>query len=484
MNIIKTLLLSLSFVIALISCSTSVNNETQKKPNVLFIIVDDMGWNDVGFMGSKWFETPNIDKLATEGMAFMQAYAGASNCAPSRASLMTGTASPRHGIYTVGTSERGNTKTRRIIPTENTAFLEDDNHTIGDLFQEEGYVTGTFGKWHLGIEPLNQGFDKNVAGGKNGNPGRNGYFSPYNVPNIEDGPEGEYLPDRITDEAIQFITDKKDTSFFAYLPYYTVHTPLLGKQELIDKYLALPNIKSKRQAIYGAMVEAMDINVGRLLKSLKELDLDENTMVVFTSDNGGLTSISPLAPLKAGKGSYYEGGIRVPLIVKWPGVIEALTTNEVPVTNLDFYPTFKDILKSQFESPHLDGESLLPFFQNEITKERSLVWHFPIYLEAYNGLTDGARDVLFRTRPGSVIRKGKWKLHQYFEKNEIELYNLAVDQGETNNIAESNPDIVNTLLKELELWRKARNAAVPTELNPEFDAEFEATKIANVLSKK
>jgi len=483
MKLIKSIFILL--LICCLGCSqTKKEDFFQNKPNVLFIMVDDLGWNDVGYMGSKWFQTPNIDKLATEGMTFMQAYAGASNCAPSRASFMTGTSTPRHGIYTVSPSTRGNKKTRRLIPTKNTNYLEEDNQTLGDLFQKAGYVTGTFGKWHLGIDPLNQGFNKNIAGGKNGNPGRNGYFSPYNVPNIDNGPEGEYLPDRLTDEAIQFITENKDKSFFAYLPYYTVHTPLLSKQVIIDKYSAMPHILSERQAIYGAMVETMDMNIGRLMKAIKALDLEKNTLVVFTSDNGGLTSISPLAPLRAGKGSYYEGGIRVPLIMKLPGAITEFTTNDVPVTHLDFFPTFKEILKSKVESPRLDGESLLPLLQNGLAEERALVWHFPVYLEAYNGLTDGARDVLFRTRPGSIIRKGKWKLHQYFEKNEIELYNLELDKGETNNIASSNPEIVNTLLNALKTWRIERNAPVPTEPNPDFDAQFEANKISNVLSKK
>lgn len=479
MKLLKTLL-GIILICISISCSVSAIDEFPNKPNVLFIVVDDLGWNDVGYMGSKWFETPNIDKLASEGMTFLQAYAGAANCAPSRASLMTGKASPRHGIYTVGTSERGKTKTRRIIPTTNTVFLKEDDSTIGDLFQHAGYTTGTFGKWHLGNEPRNQGFNINVAGGKNGNPGKDGYFSPYNVPNIIDGPEGEYLPDRLTDEAIQFITDNKENPFFAYLPYYTVHTPLLSKQNVIDKYKAKPGIISERQAIYGAMVETMDVNIGRLLQALKALNLEKNTLVIFTSDNGGLTSISPLAPLRAGKGSYYEGGVRVPLIIKWPGVVNELTTNTVPVTNLDFYPTFNQILKSKIALSNLDGESLVPVLKEKKMKERSLVWHFPIYLEAYNGLTDGARDVLFRTRPGSTIRKGKWKLHQYFEKNDIELYDLEIDQGEKNNIAASNPDIVSSLLKELESWRKERNAPVPTAINPEFEAIFESAEIAKI----
>jgi len=480
----KILILFLIIITVSMSCSESSIDKGGSKPNVLFIVVDDLGWNDVGLMGSPWFQTPNTDQLAREGMVFMQAYAGASNCAPSRASLMTGTATPRHGIYTVSPSARGNKKTRRLIPTKNTNFLEDDNPTIGDLFKEAGYVTGMFGKWHLGIDPLSQGFDKNIAGGKNGNPGRDGYFSPYNVPNIEDGPDGEYLPDRLTDEVINFITDNKEHPFFAYLPYYTVHTPLMSKQKLVDKYLNLPNIQSERQAIYGAMVEAMDINIGRLLKSLTQLGLEKNTIVIFTSDNGGLTSISSLAPLRAGKGSYYEGGIRVPLIVKWPGKVNKESFNEVPVTNLDFYPTFREILGSNIESTELDGQSLLPILNEAPSEERSLVWHFPIYLQAYNGLTDGARDVLFRTRPGSIIRKGKWKLHQYFENNELELYDLENDPGEKNNISNTNPLIVEILMKELNQWRKERNAPIPSELNPDYDPTFEAARISKILSKR
>ena len=475
----------LLLLLVCISCASSSDySELAKKANVLFIVVDDLGWNDLGYMGSQWFDTPNIDKLAMEGMAFMQAYAGASNCAPSRASLMTGTATPRHGIYTVSPSARGNKRTRRLIPTKNTNFLKENNPTLGNMFQDAGYVTGTFGKWHLGIEPLNQGFNKNVAGGKNGNPGRNGYFSPYNVPNIENGPEGEYLPDRLTIEAIKFITNNQDASFFAYLPFYTVHTPLLGKQELIDKYLALPNIINERQAIYGAMVEAMDANIGKLMLALKNLKLEKNTLVVFTSDNGGLTSISPLAPLRAGKGSYYEGGIRVPLILKWPGVIKPETISNVPVTNLDFWPTFEELLKNSPKKSNQDGQSLMPMIKGEKMRERALVWHFPIYLEAYNGLTDGARDVLFRTRPGSIIRKGKWKLHQYFEQNEFELFDLENDLGETSNVADQHPEIVEALYQELSDWRTSRNAPIPSELNSDFDADFELQKISEKLSKK
>ncbi len=481
-NQVKPYFISFLVVLTVISCSSPSSDSTlPSKPNVLFIVVDDLGWKDLGFMGNPWFDTPNIDSLSKQGMIFTQAYAGASNCAPSRASLMTGMATPKHGIYTVSPSARGDARTRRLIPTKNTRFLEDDQATIGDLFQEAEYQTGTFGKWHVGQDPLLQGFDKNIAGGRNGNPGRNGYFSPYNVPNIEDGPEGEYLPDRLTDEVIQFMRDNQDTSFFAYLPFYTVHTPLQGKQDLIDKYLELPRIQSQKQAIYGAMVEAMDMNIGRLMSALRELNLDKSTLVIFTSDNGGIAAISPQVPLRAGKGSYYEGGIRVPLVMRWPEVIPEGSQNHTPTMNFDFFPTFSEILNIE-KSEGLDGESLIPSILGKETNQRALIWHFPIYLEAYDPVNDGSRDILFRTRPGSIIRRGKWKLHEYFERNELVLYNLEEDLTELKDVSEQHPEIVRDLLKELNDWREKMEAPVPTQSNPEYDPKVEAALILKLLS--
>jgi arylsulfatase A-like enzyme len=467
------------------SCKSKHHNLSNEdlKPNVLFINVDDLGWRDVGFMGNKWFDTPNLDQFAGEGMVFTQAYATASNCAPSRACLMTGQYTPRHGILTVSDPARGDERTRKLIPAPNREDLREQVMTLGGLFQEAGYITGTFGKWHLGPEPLNQGFNINVGGGRPGAPGKGGYFAPYTIPNIEDGPKGEYLTERLTDEVINFITRNKDKPFFAYLPFYTVHTPLQPKEELFKKYKNKEDILHNKQAKYGAMVEAMDMNVGRVLKALDNLGLRENTIVVFTSDNGGIRSVSPQDPLRAGKGSYFEGGIRVPMVIRWPGKVESGAETAHPTINLDFFPTFRDILGVNVEKD-LDGESLLPVLSGKPVKnERPLFWHFPIYLQAYNPNDDDGRDPLFRTRPGSAIRKGKWKLHEYFEDNKILLYDLESDLGERKNVADDHPEVVEELYVLLNDWRGKLNAPVTLKPNPAYDPTYENDEIRRINSK-
>jgi arylsulfatase A-like enzyme len=438
-------------------------------PNVLFIMIDDLGYKDTGVYGSNYYETPNIDQLASQGMLFTQAYASAANCAPSRATFMSGLYHPWHGIYTVASSERGAAKDRKIIPTPNTETLADSLFTLAEFFREQDYRTAHFGKWHLGEDPRTQGFDVNVAGSHRGNPGRDGYFSPYNVEPLEDGPAGEYLTDRLTDEAIRFLQAKQDSSFFLYMPYYTVHTPLQGKEALIRKYREKGGDSLQNNAVYAAMVEAMDQNIGRLLSSLDSLGLAENTLVVFTSDNGGIRAVSSQEPLRAGKGSYYEGGIRVPLIVRWPGQVAAGTQSAVPVSNLDFFPTFQEIMTAADADEALDGQSLLPILKQEGDfTERPLFWHFPIYLQAYDTLQDDGRDPLFRTRPGSVVRQGKWKLHEYFEDGGLELYNLEEDIGERNNLAEEMPEKTQEMYRILEEWRESTQAPVPIEPNPAY----------------
>ena len=439
-------------------------------PNVVFIMIDDLGYKDTGVYGSNYYETPNIDQLASQGMLFTQAYASAANCAPSRATFMSGLYHPRHGIYTVASSERGDAKDRKIIPTANTETLADSVFTLAESFREQGYRTAHFGKWHLGEDPRTQGFDINVAGSKRGNPGRDGYFSPYNVEPLEDGPEGEYLTDRLTDEAIDFLQANQDSAFFLYMPYYTVHTPLQGKEDLIRKYRQKGGDPLQNNAVYAAMVEAMDQNIGRLLSALDSLGLAENTMVVFTSDNGGIRAVSSQEPLRAGKGSYYEGGIRVPLIVRWPGSVEPGTESELPVSNLDFFPTFQEIFGQKQKEKTLDGQSLLPILKQQADfAERPLFWHFPIYLQAYDTLQDDGRDPLFRTRPGSVVRQGKWKLHEYFEDGGLELYNLEEDIGERNNLTEEMPEKTQEMYRILEDWRESTQAPVPTKPNPAYE---------------
>ena len=465
--------------VTLNSCEDKKAKSIVHRPNIVLINVDDLGWKDLGFMGSTYYETPNLDAFAKQGMVFTNAYAGASNCAPSRACLISGKNTPRHGVYTVSPSNRGNPKTRKLIPIKNTEHLDNTLYTLPKMLKSAGYITASFGKWHVGENPSEQGVDHNIGGSGRGNPGKDGYFAPYNIDFIEDGPKGEYLTDRLTQEAMAFIKKNKDTSFFAYIPYYTVHTPLQGKEEWIARYGTKKGIEGQDNPVYGAMVSAVDENVGRLLKTLDELNLSRNTMVIFTSDNGGIRAISAQNPLRAGKGSYYEGGIRVPLVIRWPEKVAGGVINDNRVSNLDFYPTLQEIVQPIKKSMDLDGFSLVNQFQSLSRVERDLYFHFPIYLQAYNQKDDGGRDPLFRTRPGSIIISGDWKLHQYFENGGLELYNLKDDLGETNNLTDIHPEKTEELLKKLEGWRQQFNAPVPTKRNETYDPQFEKQQIEN-----
>lgn len=451
------------------------------QPNIIMIVVDDLGWSDVGYnQNSKLLETPNIDSLATQGLRFDNAYAGAANCAPSRAVLMSGQYGPRHGIYTVSPSARGDARTRKLIPTKNQRGLKPEVITLAETLKSAGYSTGHFGKWHLGNDPDTQGFDVNVAGSHQGMTFH--YFSPYELPNIEDGKAGEYLTDRLTSEVIDWVKTKKDTPFFAYLPYYTVHTPFQAPVEKIEKYRK-KGIKDKKQATYAAMVELMDSNVGRILNMLEAEDLADNTLVIFTSDNGGYRMSSFPTPLRAGKGSYYEGGIRVPLLVRWPEKIKQ-NMDSTPVINADFYPTLVNLVNAKLPKQNLDGADLsATFLGQKAVKSRDLFWHFPVYLQAHHAKTDQGQDPLFRTRPGSAIRSGDWKLIHYFEHDEYELYNLTDDIGEQNNLETEFPDKLNSLKEKLQAWRQEIAADTPTASNPEYDPLINQRLIAEQLVK-
>ncbi len=441
----------------------------QDKPNIVYINIDDLGWTDLSCYGSTYYETPNIDRLVSMGLKFTDAYASAANCAPSRAGLMSGQYGPRHGIYTVGTSERGKSKDRKLIPVKNRTILPDSVVTIAETLRKAGYITASMGKWHLGQDSKTQGFDINIGGNHAGHPKT--YFSPYKNKNLEDGPIGEYLTDRLTNEGISFIESNKGNPFFLYMTYYTVHTPIQGKQDLIEKYRKKPISKYHKNTTYAAMVEAMDRNVGRLINTLEKLDLTKNTMIIFTSDNGGLFTVSEQFPLKYGKGSYYEGGVRIPLIVRWDGRIKPNTISKIPVMNIDFYPTFLEVANIHPDKELiLDGESLSPIlFGKGQFINRPLFWHFPIYLEASRGYNEKTgRDPLFRTRPGTTIRYGKWKLHHYFEDNDIELYDLQKDISENNDLAKAEPKKAKELLKMMNNWRARTQAPVPKQLNPDF----------------
>ncbi|MDP6045432.1 MAG: sulfatase [Phycisphaerae bacterium] len=442
--------------------------EKPSRPNIVFINMDDLGWKDVAFIGSKFYETPNIDKLAREGMIFTNAYSNAANCAPSRACVMSGQYGPRHGVYTVGSSARGSAKTRKLIPIKNRTDLPDDNVTLAEAVKPAGYISATMGKWHLGSDPKTQGFDVNVAGGTAGSP--RSYFSPYRNRTLPDGPKGEHLPHRLTTEAMKFVEANKDRPFFLYLPYFSVHTPIQAPKDITAKYKAKGPAGGQGHATYAAMIESADTNIGRLMKKIDALGLRENTIVIFTSDNGGIANISSQAPARAGKGSYYEGGIREPLIVCWPAKIKAGSRCDTPVIGIDFYPTLLEATGARKpEGKLLDGVSLMPLLtQSGRLKDRALFWHFPIYLQKYSS-NDGSRDPLFRTRPGCVVRLGDWKLHEYFEDGGLELYNLKDDLGERNNLADKMPDKTKELYAIMLQWRKETKAPVPTEKNPQYD---------------
>ena len=442
----------------------------QKRPNIVFIFIDDMGWRDVGFMGSEYYETPNIDKLAGKGMIFTNAYSNAPNCAPARACLLSGQYGPRHGVYTVASSSRGQSKFRKLIPIENTTVLDSNIVTIAEAIKSAGYVSASIGKWHLGDDPqfgpVDQGFDVNVGGYIAGHP-QKGYFVPYNNPELPDGPQGEYLTDRLTDEALNFIETNKDRPFFLYLPHYAVHTPLQAKTELIEKYKKKPGSNGQNNSKYAAMIESTDQGVGRIMDKLNELDLAENTIVFFFSDNGGVKGITSNQPLRGGKGMLYEGGIREPMVVRWPGVVEPGTTSDTPVIGIDLYPTILEMV--DIEKPKdklLDGESIVPLLKGRRNLDRKAIfWHFPAYLQ---GKAEGARDPHFRTRPAGAVRAGDFKLIEYFEDGDLELYNLTDDIAEQNNLADTMPEKAAELHTLMLAWRKAVNAPVPTELNPDY----------------
>lgn len=445
------------------------------KPNIVLINIDDLGWMDLECQGSKFYRTPNVDRLASEGMRFTNAYAAAANCAPSRACMMTGQYGPRHGVYTVGNSDRGKAKSRKLIPIKNSKTIPQESTTLAKMLNGGGYRTASIGKWHISKDPLKFGVMHNIAGSEIGHPVAKlgGYHSPFNYVNCVNEEEGEYLTDRLTDEAVKFIETDSEQPFFLYLPYYTVHTPLQAKADKLEKWKAIPGTPGQKNASYAAMIESMDENVGRLMACLKDNKLSKNTVVIFTSDNGGMWKVSRQVPLRAGKGSYFEGGIRVPLIVRWPGVTEPATECHEPVINVDFMPTLATIAGAKLEDNGIvDGESFVPLLRDPSAKlkERSLFWHFPIYLQATGkGKDFETHDQLFRTRPGSVIRSGKWKLHEYFEDGRLELYDLESDVGETTNLAETLPQVASRLHAKLQSWRQDTDAPVPSDLNPKFE---------------
>jgi len=464
MKIIRALLVVLMLSCLLNSCKES----PPEKPNIVFIFLDDLGWTDAGFMGSKYYETPNIDRLAEGGMIFTSAYSNAANCAPTRASLLSGQYSPRHGVYTVANPARGEAKDRRLIPTENSRKISLDKITIAEAIKPSGYTTAAIGKWNVGDSPQKQGFDVGVD-----RPGfKGGHFNQ----------EGDYLADRLTNQAVDFIAQNKDKPFFLYLAHHAVHTPIQAKAELIKKYEGKTPSGAHKDPTYAAMIESVDEGVGRINQTLENLGLSENTILIFFSDNGGHGVYTDQKPLRGGKGMFYEGGIRVPMFVYWPEKISGNSKSDEPIISTDFYTTFLELTGAeQPENYQLDGESILPILNGESIEREAIYWHFPAYLQAYNGLQDDSRDRAFRSRPVSVIRKEDWKLMLFHEEwvldggrekiasnNAVELYNLENDISESNNLVNSEIDKRDELLDDLLNWIKKTNAPIPAAANPEY----------------
>jgi arylsulfatase A-like enzyme len=466
----------------LAGCSaTIIKNTDAKRPNIVFVLVDDLGWMDLGYQGSAFYQTPNLDRLAASGVRFTDAYAACPVCSPTRASIMTGKYPTRLNItdWIPGVDP----KNRKLLGPKDLHNLPLAETTLAETLHDAGYKTFFAGKWHLGetegFWPERQGFDINKGGWARGGPyGPGKYYVPYGNPRLDDGPEGEYLTDRLTDESIRFISENRENPFLVYLAFYTVHTPIIPCKRLIEENTARAaslehtgpaavdehDGKTKRHQndpAYASMVQAMDENVGRLLDTLDALQLTDNTIVIFTSDNGGLaTQKQPNAPtantpLRAGKGWCYEGGIRVPTIVRAPGAKAGVTCDE-PVISMDFYPTILELADLNAKpDQHIDGISLMRLLKgNKDLKREAIYWHYP----HYHGST---------WAPGAAIRAGDWKLVEFYEDNKIELYNLKDDLGETNDLSKSNPKRTKELLDMLHRWQKETGAQMPKP-NPDY----------------
>lgn len=467
------LFLYLPFTPCLLFARKTIKTDTLK-PNIVFILADDLGWTDLGIMGSKYYETPNIDRLASEGILFDNAYAAAANSALSRACMMTGMYTPRHGVYTVSPPDRGDKYKRKLIPAPNEDDVKSDFVTMAEALRQQGYQCGHIGKWHLGDDkddtgPLSQGFVWNVGGDRAGAPFS--YFYPYCSANnskchlgLNEGVQGEYLTDRLTEEAISFMRLHKDGPFFLHLSHYAVHTALQAPDSLVSKYRAKPVGTYHANPVYAAMIEKLDDSVGKICRAIDDLGIADRTVIVFYSDNGGSEPITDNYPLRGGKGMPYEGGIRVPLIIRWPGNIEAGKRTSVPITGVDFYPTFVHWAQGRADE-RLDGKDIFELIDKK-DASRCLFWHFPAYLESYLGA-----DEEFRARPYSIIRSGDWKLIYYYENQSMELYNLKEDMGETTDLSDFNMSKSKELFEMLTQWIEKTQAPIPTEMNPYYISE-------------
>ena len=449
----------------LLGSATAFAAETAKpasQPNIVYILADDLGWTDTATYGSRYYETPNIDRLAAQGLKLTR-YHNCQNCQPTRAALMTGQYGARTGVYTVGGIERFNWQSRPLRPVDNAQQLPLDRVTIAQQLKAAGYATAMFGKWHLGQNgehhPGRRGFDEAIV--------TMGQHFDFGTQPKVDVPKGVYLADWLTDKAVDFIQRKKTGPFFLYLPHFGVHSPHDAKPELIEKFKSKPAVGGHHSATYAAMIYSVDESVGRVMRTLEELGIAANTVVIFSSDNGGVGGyaregikkagdITDNAPLRSGKGSLYEGGIRDPFVVRWPGVTKAGSVCDVPAIHVDVFPTLLELAGAKRpEKQILDGESLVKLFRDpSASLQREAIYqHFPGYL--------GAGDNQWRTTPVGLIQAGDWKLMEFFEDGRLELYNLRDDIGETKNLVAAMPDKTKELHAKMLAWREAVKAPMP-----------------------
>lgn len=498
MNKHKLIILFLPLLFILLGTTPKQNKDEKKllKPNIIFIVVDDLGWRDVGFMGSRFYETPNIDRIARGGIIFNNAYSSCAVCSPSRASLLTGRYPVRMGITDwIRGSNNGSkvpadgkkpsgfeTEKGAILKTPvNALWMEKDEVTIAEVLKNTGYTTAHIGKWHLGFDgwfPEKQGFDINIGGVDFGEPPA--YFDPYEaggnaIKNLPSRNNGEYLTDREGDEAVEFIKANKDKPFYLNMWHYAVHTPLQAKNEIVKKYLSKAKadttiqkwdpakddinahfrskepLKGQRNPVYAAMIESVDQSIRRIVRTLAEEGILENTIIVFTSDNGGHIVSTDNAPARMGKGYPYEGGIRVPLVINYPRQIRPHQINRTPVMGIDLFPTLLSMTGTGYKPVNeIDGKDLTPLmkWKGEIAG-RDLFWHYPHY---WWGM---------KVKPYSVIRSGDFKLIRNYEDHSFELYDLKDDFGETKNLAFIMPFKVRELNRKLSLWLWSVNAVIP-----------------------
>ncbi|NND05854.1 MAG: sulfatase [Saprospiraceae bacterium] len=488
-------------VMLLLSACENPGKSTKrsKSPNVVFILADDLGYHDLSCMGSEFYETPNIDRIAKEGMIFTNGYATCQVCSPSRASIMSGRVPARHGITDwigakTGEDWRKAGRHNKLLPPENVANLPAEYEVLPEAMKEAGYKTFFAGKWHLGSEgswPTDHGFDINKGGWDVGSP-RGGFFAPWNNPNLSHNNDGENLSLRLGKETAAFIEAHRDTSFFAYLSFYAVHAPIQTTQEKWAKYQAkatqlgiaekgfemgyfLPIRQVQDNPVYAGLLETMDDAIGIVLRTLDNLGLADNTIVIFTSDNGGVSAGDAFAtsnlPLRGGKGYQYEGGIREPYFIKAPGLDIAGKRNDTPVTGADFYPTILDLVGADLRpDQHLDGVSLVPLMQGKTLLERSLVWHYPHY-----GNQGG--------QPSSIIRRGEWKFIHYYEDQSEVLYNLASDLEEQMDLDDKHPERVSAMREELFAFLTETGAKFPIP-DPAYDAEKEKAYLDRIVNER